>query len=139
MYWILCTDDISDVVGKKEHLVQVQPDVLASVSQLVMDQHIWLQHLVGQGHDAVNLSHRSIRVRKIQHIENVTLWKQYERKKKEMLLQCTHSRYPRVVGWRGEKEICTHWGLVSNAFGLNAFFFLIPFGNRLELISFAVF
>lgn len=103
-YWRKYRGSLNDKASPHGHLTPLDSKLTRALTELVLKT--WQSEKVGQGHDAANLSHRSIQVRNISVIENVSLYKSYVTHMKEFYKQKS-SGVPRVKGLQGEYDIDT--------------------------------
>jgi len=87
----------------KRKLIEPQSSAFREIENLV--QKTWEANNVGHGRDAVGLSHSGIVVKKIWWIENPTLFRKYDAKKKEICSLAAECRS--VKGLPGESPVLT--------------------------------
>lgn len=87
-HWKKFKGSLLNVISQQGHLEKVDRGLKDAVKSLVM--RTWKQNLVGQGQDAVNLTHRGIKIKRVRQIESVILYRRYQTKLKEFCLQASH-------------------------------------------------
>jgi len=120
-YWLNAKNtDFHLILDSRRQRLQPKDAVYHEVEKLVVKT--WEADKVGLGRDAVNLSHRSIAVKKIWLIENPSLFAEYTEKRKRLCKMAAVNRPPpRISGLKGEHEVVTHrHGISLNFFVYNS-------------------
>ena len=112
-HWQHYKGSLRNISEYKGHLVEVGQSTFDALSRLVMKT--WHESLVELGQDALNLHHHKIRVRKIFHVENVALYKQYATKLNEFCLQKSGEAIPSLQDLQlyGERDVETLGRFIS--------------------------
>ena len=90
-----------------ERAVKMPVDV--AVVKVVEDvvQQTWRRDVVGWGVDAINLTHKTIEVTKVEQIENPHLYRSYEHARKELCAYAAKGGFPKVTSDLGQKDVLT--------------------------------
>ena len=99
--WKLVKNLDDDTVQK----VPVEKDLADAIERLV--QLTWDHDHVGHGRDAKNLVHKTIKVTKVEQIENAGLYKKYERQRKDFCELIAKKNFPKVSSDDAESDIRT--------------------------------
>ena len=100
-YWIA----VSSLQDSRGHRVQATKAVADAVEELV--QLTWRQDLVGQGRDAANLTHMSIKVSHVEQIESPRLHQMYGLTVRSLCGRAPPVGFPKVTRNPNERDVET--------------------------------
>ena len=108
LHWTTNTSKIFSVAKwmptKKNVLVDVDPKTYSAVDRLI--QKTWVKD-VGSGKDARGLIHSNIRVKRIQRVENPSVYKDYRHGLIHACEEGIKIGFPSITSIRGEREVWT--------------------------------
>ena len=87
-----------------ERAVKMPVDVAVAKAIKDVVQQTWRHGVVGIGVDAINLTHKTIDVTKVEQIENPHLYGSYEHARKEFCARAARGVFPKVTSDPGEKK-----------------------------------
>lgn len=82
-YWsdIKPNTELTELLWQKKRFYRVDVDKATEKAVKTLVKKTWKKEYVGKGKDAINLSHENIRIKKVERIENVELFKKYAQKR----------------------------------------------------------
>lgn len=118
IYWANHADkQVMEVIRSSRsasNVVTVSPKTQQAVCQLVAST--WKSHLVGHGSDAQGLGgYTSLKVHKVERVENLYLWKTYAAKRADMCLEASKNTMKPVGELSNSQPVSTAGSMLDDA------------------------